>query len=58
MFIHFDLPSDSKMQHKRHQMFRYKIAEWKEVRLVSRAVLTHHYSIPPSHPILFMFVST
>ena len=46
MFIHFDLPCDSKMQHKLHQMFRHKIAEWKEVGLVSRAVLTYHHSIP------------
>jgi hypothetical protein len=28
-------------------MFRRKITEWKELGLVSRAVLTYHYSIPP-----------
>ena len=27
-------------------MFRHKIREWKEVGLVSRAVLTYHYGIP------------
>jgi hypothetical protein len=46
MFIHFDLPCDRKMQHKLHQMFRHKIAEWKKVGLVSRAILTYHYHTP------------
>ena len=47
MYIHFDLPCDRQTQKRLHQKFRHRINEWKRLGVVSRAVLTYHYSHPP-----------
>lgn len=43
MWVHFNLLCGREVQHRLHNAFRQKIANWEKGRLVNGAVLTFHY---------------
>lgn len=43
MWVHFNLLCGREVQHRLHNVFRHRIADWEKERLVNGAVLTFHY---------------